>query len=500
MKDRIKRFREIIKEKKMLDAMNTIITWDMETIASPKNADLTSQIIGDISMRSYNLIVSEEMKSLLHFFNDTKSKLSKTLKKEVELLFEEMERMDIIPPKEYKEYSELVAKSHSVWSEAKSKNDFTIFKKNLEKIFDTNKKFAKYEQKLEKNKGKNVYDILLNHYEKGMDTAKLDIFFQSLKEEIVPLLKTVLNNQAKSAIKIEKVNTNTQRDFSRYVSEYLGFDFTSGAMGESEHPFTTSITKNDVRFTTKYIESDPISALFSTIHETGHGIYEQQVGDNLVDTILETGGSMGLHESQSRFYENVIGRSKSFWKGLKKSKKLYPQLDKIKIDDLYKVMNRVEKSPIRIEADELTYSLHIMVRYEIEKEMCEDKIKIENLPEIWNEKMKKYLGITTKNFSEGVLQDVHWSAGLIGYFPSYAVGSAYASQICNAMRKDLDLENLLENGQMEIIKNWLKEKIHKYGLLKDTGEIMKKVTGEELNPKYYIDYLKEKYFGIISQK
>ena len=496
MKERIRKFREIIKEKKTLDAMNTIITWDMETVASPKNAELTSQIIGDISMRSYNLIVSEEMKSLLHFFSDTKSKLNKTLKKEVELLSEEMETMEIIPPKEYREYTELVAKSHSVWLESKSKNDFSIFRKNLEKIFDINKKFAKYEQKLEKNKDKKIYDILLNHYEKGMNMAKLDIFFQSLKDEIVPLLKIVLKNQAKNNIKIEKVDKNTQRDFSRYVSEYLGFDFKSGAMGESEHPFTTSINKNDVRFTTKYIESDPISALFSTIHETGHGIYEQQIGDNLVDTILETGGSMGLHESQSRFYENVIGRSKSFWKGLKKSKKLYSQLDKIKIDDLYKLMNKVERSPVRIEADELTYPLHIMVRYEIEKEICEDKINIKNLPEIWNEKMKKYLGIIPKNLSQGVLQDVHWSAGLIGYFPSYAIGSAYASQICNAMRKDLDLESLLENGQLDIIQNWLKEKIHKYGLLKDTGEIIKKVTGEELNPKYYIDYLKEKYLGL----
>jgi len=496
MKERIKRFRELIKEKKMLNAMETLIEWDLETTASPKNAELMSKIIGDISMRNYNLSTSNEMSTLLYFFKDNRNKLIKLLKREIDILSEEAERIEAIPPKEYQEYSELVAKSHSIWQEAKTKKDFGIFKKNLKKIFELNKKFAKYEQKLEKNKNKSIYDILLNHYEKDMDTEKLDIFFKGLKEEIVPLLKEVLKKQVKAKIKIEKVDINTQRDFSKYISEYLGFDFSRGTIGESEHPFTTNITKNDVRFTTKYTENDPLSALFSTIHETGHGIYEQQVGDNLVDTILETGGSMGLHESQSRFYENIIGRSKSFWKGLKKTKKLYPQLQKMDIDDLYQIINRVEKSPIRIEADELTYSLHIMIRYEIEKGICEDRINIDDLPEIWDSKMKEYFGITPKDVSQGVLQDVHWSCGLIGYFPSYAIGSAYASQIYNTMEKELHVEALLEKGELVPIKEWLQEKIHKFGLSKNTNDIMKKVTGQELNPSYYIDYLKEKYLGL----
>ena len=496
MKERIKVFRELIKEKKMLTAMETLIEWDIETTASPKNAELLSKMIGDISMRNYNLSTSDELNALLSFFMNNRTKINKTLKKEVEILTEEAERIETIPPKEYQEYSELIAKSHSVWQEAKVKKDFGIFKKNLKKIFEFTKKFAKYEQNLEKNKNKSVYDILLNHYEKGMTTEKLDIFFDGMKKEIVPLLKEVLKKQKKSDIKIEKVDINTQRDFSKYLSQYLGFDFIRGAIGESAHPFTTSINKNDVRFTTKYTESDPLSAFFSTVHETGHGIYEQQVGDNLVETILETGGSMGLHESQSRFYENIIGRNKSFWKGLKKTKKLYPQLQKINIDTLYSIINKVEKSPIRIEADELTYSLHIMVRYEIEKEICEDKIAIEDLPKIWDEKMREYLGITPKNVSQGVLQDVHWSCGLIGYFPSYALGSAYASQIYHAMKKDLNVEEILEKGELPLIQQWLENKIHKFGLSKDTNEIIKKVTGQELNPTYYIDYLKNKYLEL----
>ena len=238
----------------------------------------------------------------------------------------------------------------------------------------------------------------------------------------------------------------------------------------------------------------PFSTVFSIIHEAGHGIYEQQTADELIDTLLGTGGTMGLHESQSRFMENLVGRNINFWKPLyKKAQNFYPFLADIKFEDFMREINTVETGLIRVESDELTYSLHIMIRYEIEKMMFSENIAIDDLPKIWNEKVKEYLGIEPKNDSEGLMQDVHWYCGLVGYFPSYAIGNAYASQIYNTMKKDFDVEKALENGELKKITDWLGSKIHKYGKLKDTPEIIKEVTGEELNPKYYIEYLKEKY-------
>ena len=206
---------------------------------------------------------------------------------------------------------------------------------------------------------------------------------------------------------------------------------------------------------------------------------------------------MGLHESQSRFMENIVGRNESFWKPLyNKAQEFYPFLKDINFEEFSKQINKIEPGLIRVEADELTYSLHIMVRYEIEKMIFAGEVSIDDLPKIWNQKMVEYLGIEPKNDSEGLMQDVHWYCGLIGYFPSYAIGNAYASQIYNTMKKDFDVEKALENQELNKITDWLGEKIHKYGRLKDTSEIIKAVTGEDLNPRYYIEYLKEKYSKI----
>ncbi len=344
---------------------------------------------------------------------------------------EEIEKMKKIPAEEYEEYARITALNQGIWEEAKVKKDFSIIKDGLEKIFYYSKKFANYRKTDEKN----LYDVLLNDYEKGMTTEKLDIFFAELKKEIVPLLKKIQakKNDKKDILNVE-VEEDIQLKFGRYMAEYLGFDFERGLLDLSEHPFTLNLNKNDVRITTKNILDFPFSTVFSVIHETGHAIYEQQTADELIDTILGTGGSMGLHESQSRFMENIIGRSKYFWKALyPKAKEYYEFLENIDFEDFYKAINRVETGFIRVEADELTYSLHIMLRYEIEKLIFSEEIKMEDLPKIWNEKIEEYLGIIPENDSLGIMQDVHWYCGLVGYFPSYAIGNAYSVQIYNAM-------------------------------------------------------------------
>ena len=492
----IEKFRELVKKKNRIFANLELIQWDLETKTPIKSKPYLAELVGELSMQEYDLFTSDEFVNLVETLNKEKNNLSEIEKKEIELSMEEIEKKKKIPADEYEAYAKLTSINQGIWEEAKAKNDFSIVKDNLEKIFNYNKKFAEYRRKDEKN----LYDVLLNDYEKGMDTEKLDIFFSELKKEIVPFLKKI-QEKKKSLKEEDKLNVPVDEDiqmkFAKYLAAYVGFDFEKGLVETSEHPFTLNLNKNDVRLTTNNKRNIPFSTVFSIIHEAGHGIYEQQTADNLIDTLLGAGGSMGLHESQSRFMENIVGRNRAFWKPLyKKAMGFYPFLKDIDFEEFIKQINKIEPELIRTEADELTYSLHIMIRYEIEKMIFAGEVSIDDLPKIWNQKMIEYLGIEPKNNSEGLMQDVHWYCGLIGYFPSYAIGNAYASQIYNTMKKDFDVEKALENQELNKITDWLGKKIHKYGKLKDTPEIIKEVTGEELNPKYYIDYLKEKYSKI----
>lgn len=497
MEKRLKLFREKIKEKKLIEGALEVLQWDLETTTPKKGKEYIAGIVGYLSMKEYEIITSKEFEDCIEYLKLEKEKLNEIERKEVEELAEDIEKMKKIPPQEYQDYSELVARTQGVWEEAKAENCYEKYKENLRKIFEYTIKFANYHRKDEKN----LYDVIIQEYEKGMSVEKLDEFFMALKTEIVPLLKKIKEMGNPDKKLLQRVDISNQKRFNKFIGEYLGFDFERGVGAESEHPFTMNITKNDVRLTTKYIEDNPMSAVFSTIHETGHGIYEQQIGDNLQGTILGTGGSMGIHESQSRFYENIIGRDIHFWKGIyEKAREEFTFLKDISLEEFYREINLVEPSLIRVEADELTYSLHIMVRYEIEKGIVDGSITVDNLPEVWNSKMKEYLGVIPETDSDGVMQDVHWAAGLVGYFPSYALGSAYSAQIFNSMKKDINIDEVLERGEMNRVREWLGEKIHRYGKLKETPEIIKEITGEELNPKYYIDYLKEKYSRIYGIK
>ncbi len=483
-----KEFRELITEKKQLDSLLALLQWDLETKTPIKGVKNISKLIGEISLKSYNLTTSERMINLIKSLKK-KSNLSEIIKKEIEILEKEIEKIKVIPADEYQTYSELTAEAQSVWEKAKNENNYKLFEPYLKKIFDYNKKFIEY-----RGIKNDIYSAILDDYENGMNTEKLDKIFLELKNEIVPLLKKITEKNSQN----QKLNffakKEKQKNFSRELLGYLGFDFERGLLDESEHPFTLTVNRDDIRLTTKYIEDLPFSSIFSTIHEGGHGIYEQGIGTELSNTLLDDGISMGIHESQSRFYENIIGRNKKFWKNfLQKSKYKYDVLNDIDIDKFYKEINHVAPSPIRIEADELTYSLHIIIRYEIEKGVLNGEFNFEDIVTIWNNKTKEYLGIEVKNDQEGILQDVHWSCGLIGYFPSYALGNLYSSQIFNSLKRDLNFEKILENGEMEKIREWLKDKIYKYGKLKNPNDLIYEISNEELNSKYYIDYLKQKY-------
>ncbi|MGM0495516.1 MAG: carboxypeptidase M32 [Bacillota bacterium] len=492
-----KRFREIIKKMKAYRYALSLIGWDSNTEA-PRNAfKRRSKMTAYLSKELFKLQTSKEYQDIVYNLYDKYDELDDLLQREIKKAKRNLEKIINIPEEEFLEYTKLINDSQIIWEDAKANNDFESFKGNLEKIVEYNKKFALYYDKLA-----NPYDTLLEDFEEGMTTKEYDFFFESLKHDLVPFVKEILKKTNNDYDELRSANfpKSGQKQFSEYLLEVFDFNKKSGLIKESVHPFTWNTSPEDVRFTTKYMENYIFSSIYSTIHELGHATYEQQISTSYDDTLLNGGTSMGIHESQSRFYENNIGRSLAFWEThFDKFKEIFPdQVKDYKPIDMFKASNNVEASLIRIEADELTYPLHIMVRYDIERMLFNNEIEVKDLPKVWNDKIEEYLSVRPKNDTEGVLQDVHWSSGMLGYFPTYALGSAYSAQIYYQMKKELDIDKLIKTNKINEINKWLKDKLHKYGSSKTPKELMELITKEKFNPKYYIQYLKEKYSKIYN--
>lgn len=468
-----------------------LFEWDNETLAPKEAGPYTSRMIGTLSGEYFKVVTDEEVKRLVKECRDDDS-LSEVEAAIVRELAEEVEQLDCIPANEYREFAELCSESTRIWAQARKDKDFEAFAPTLKKVVEYQKKFASYRAK----EGQKLYNVMLDTYEKGFDMETLDRFFDTLKEQLVPFLKKLMESGVvvDDSFLTGDFSEEKQEEIGRFFAEYVGFDFNKGVMAVSAHPFTTNLHNHDVRITTAY-DDRVDDSIFSVIHESGHGIYEMGIPDELTQTLVGQGASMGMHESQSRFFENIIGRNKAFWEPVYgKLQETFPeQLGQVALDDFVKAINKVQPSLIRTQADELTYSLHVLIRYEIEKLLIEEDLDVEKLPEIWADKYEEYLGVRPKDVSEGVLQDIHWSQGSFGYFPSYALGSAFGAQLYAYMRKQMDFEGLLRNGDITTIREFLRENVHRYGKLKNSRQILKDVTGEDFNPQYYIDYLKEKY-------
>lgn len=488
----VKKFNELVAKQKAYMYVLTLAGWDSATEA-PKGAFARrAEMLGVISGELFNLQTNQEYQDVVNGLFKMLDELDDITRREIKKAKKNLDKIIKIPKDEFVEYNKLIGLSQREWEDAKQNNDYESFKGNLDKIFNFNKKFVAYYEIDD-----HPYNILLDDYEEGMSMTEYDNFFNLLKEELVPFVKEVLNcgKVLNDAFITDFYPKEKQKEFAEYLMDVLSFDKSSGLMKESVHPFTWNTHSTDVRFTTRYLENFMFSSIFAAIHELGHATYEQQIDSKWDDTLLNGGTSMGIHESQSRFYENNIGRSIEFWEAhYPKLKEIFPkQLKNVSLDDFHRGVNKVEASFIRVEADELTYSMHIMVRYEIEKMIMSNEVTIDELPKLWNDKMVEYLGIEPKDYTDGVLQDVHWSAGLIGYFPTYALGSAYSAQFYYTMIKEIDVEGLVKDNNIKVINEWLKEKIHNFGSSKTPKELLLDVTGEEFNPKYYIRYLKEKY-------
>ena len=447
-------------------AMNTamaLFEWDTETLAPKAAVDQTAKVLGVLAGESYNAVMNDEVKDIVYRLSKDVEEgkdegLSEVEKGIVKQLKKDYEMLEKIPANEYQAFSELQAVGASRWAEAKKADDFDKFLPTLKSLIEYSRKFAGYRVK----PGEKPYDVLLNDYEEGFNQEILDKFFGKLKEAIVPLLKKIKEKpQVEYEFLFKDYPVDKQREFSRFLAEYVGFTPEKGVIAESEHPFTNSLHNKDV----------------------------------ITQTIVGEGSSMGLHESQSRFCENIIGRSKAFWEPIYgKLVATFPeQLKDVDLDKFITAINRTEPGLIRTEADELTYSLHVLVRYEVEKKIFNEDYPVEKLPELWNDLYEEYLGIRPDTYKDGILQDVHWSGGSFGYFSSYALGNAIGAELYHQMKKELDFDGLLRRGEVSKIMDWLKEKVHKYGKLKNTNEILLLATGEEFNADYYIDYLTEKF-------
>lgn len=487
----IEKLQELDEKLSALNYAQVLISWDAQTLAPKKSVKGRATALEGLSTYYYDTLISEEMKSVLNELEGEIEKLSEIDAAKVRVLKTEYDKLAKVPAKEYSAYNALITESSSAWEAANADNNFDTFAPYLEKVIEYNKKYIEY-----RDKGGHPYNTLLDDYEKDLTVETVDNFFNDLRKVLISLVKEIQKKpQVKLDFKGQKFEKTKQEEFSKFIMERLGFRMDCGVLSQSVHPFTNILSRDDVRITTHYYEDDFKSALLSTIHETGHAIFEQNIDPAYGLSIIATGTSMGIHESQSRLFENNFGRSYPFWQHYyDKLKGTFPeQLNQVQLDTFYKGINYVEASLIRTEADEVTYPLHVMVRYEIEKMIFENKVKVKELPELWREKYKEYLGICADKDSEGVLQDVHWSEGLFGYFPSYALGSAYSAQFENAMSKTINVQEKLQNGDFKDIVHWLNENIHRFGRTKTPNQILLDATGELFNPKYYIEYLTNKF-------
>ncbi|HBY19850.1 MAG TPA: carboxypeptidase M32, partial [Clostridiales bacterium] len=487
-----KGFEELLEKMNAIEQAVALMYCDSSTIEPKKAGEETSKVIAILQTEFFKSLVSEQMKQYLEVLKNNIDEMDEITKKVIKRINKEYEKYAKIPSTEYREYRELTAKSEKAWADAKENSDYNLAKPYLEKIFEYNKRFVKY-----RGYEGHPYNTLLDDYEPDSTVEKLDGVFDGLKIKLVTLIRKIQasNKQINTKFTEGHYDIEKQRQLSKYVLEIIGYDFDAGVVTESAHPYTMDINKNNVRIASRFFENEITAGLYASIHEGGHARYEQNVDDAISKTALRGGVIMAIHESQARMYENMFGRDINFIKFIfPKLQELFPkQIENISAEEIYESVNQVKATFIRIESDELTYSLHIMLRYELERMVLEEKIGVEDLNNIWNQKMEEYLGIIPPNDKLGVLQDVHWYDGSIGYFPSYLLGNIIAAQLVNTMSKEIDIEESLLQGDFSKINEWLKENVHQYGKSKTPEEIIKDSTGEGINPKYYVEYLEKKY-------
>jgi len=501
-----KKLLEKVKDMFILQSATSIIHWDMETMMPPRAIKLRSQQLALLSRIEHKTSTNPEIGKLLEEImkHSEYDRLNTVQKRNVYLIKKNYDEQTKLPEDLVAETAKQEAITVDVWKKAKATKDFSMFKPELEKLVDLKKKAA--EILMEVKETATPYDALVDIFEPKMTSETINKIFGELREGLTSLIRKCETSPKQpdvSAFK-RRVPIDVQRKISKTIAEFVGYDIESrearGRIDETEHPFTSGYY-DDVRVTTHYYEENFTSAIFSALHECGHAIYDQNLNLEWMFQPVGTPCSIGFHESQSRFVENIMGRSREFWfYFLPKLKELTGNvLSNVDLDTFVQAVNQVRPSKIRVEADEVTYGLHIIIRFNLEQDLFADKIMVTELPEIWNQSYKDYLGVDIENDSEGVMQDTHWASGSYGYFPSYTLGNIYSGQILAAMEKDLpEWKNQIAQGNFLDTKRWLIKNVHSYGNLYDPSDLIKKITGEEINVKPYLNYLNQKYAKLYS--
>ena len=466
---------------------------DSVTVAPKDTAEGRGVALGILAGEEHKLMTGPELSEALACLEEHKGELDTLHARQVEELSRSVGKLKRVPAEEYMAYAQLTNEASDVWHKAKETSDFELFRPCLEKLVAFNRKFAGYY-----DPDKAPYDALLDNYERGLNTAYLDQFFDVLRQRLVPLIQAVGKKPQPDVSFLHKhYPAQQQRAFSDYLMEVMGLDRAHCTIGETEHPFTLEFNNKDVRITTNYREDDVSGSMYSVIHEGGHALYERGICDEVQYTCLAGGTSMSVHESQSRFYENIIGRSRPFIEAIyPQVQAFFPQqLAGVTAEAFWRAVNMAQPSLIRTEADELTYCLHVMIRYEIEKQLIGGTLEVKDVPGVWNSMYKEYLGVDVPDDKHGCLQDSHWSGGSFGYFPSYALGSAYGAQMLANMEKDIDVWGPVGRGDLSQVTGWLREKIHKYGSILTPAQVLERACGQ-FDPTYYTDYLTKKYSAL----
>jgi carboxypeptidase Taq len=490
----LKRLRDITN----LNRAGAILDWDQQTQMPPGGDEARASQLATLARISHEMFTSEQTARLLE---EVAQELAGAAYDSDEASMVRVTQLDYedavkLPADYVAAVSEATSLAHSVWAKARQDNRFQSFQGSLQKITDLMIEGTEYLGYPDQ-----PYDALLDRYERGVTTAQVKQIFDAHKPQLVALIAGIKEhaNRVDDAILHQPFDIDKQRDFALDIVKGFGFDFNRGRQDLSVHPFCTHFARGDVRITTRFLKDFLNPALFGMMHEAGHGMYEQGVAPSLDGTPLGGGTSLGVHESQSRMWENIVGRSKPFWNwALPKLKTIFPaQLGNVDLDTFYKAINIVKPSFIRVEADEATYNLHIMLRFELESELVAGKIKVADLPEEWNDRFETFFGITPSSDSQGVLQDIHWSMGLVGYFPTYALGNLLSAQYYKKAIQDRpSIPDDIANGKFDTLLGWLNENIHQHGRKFNADELTRRITGESIQSRDYIAYLQGKYSEI----
>jgi carboxypeptidase Taq len=496
----VQKLLDLYKEIHLLGKVSALAHWDLEVNLPPKAGEERSQQLAHLTKLRSQIWQGREFKSLLAEANKRTAKLNKFEKAVIRNLNDTAKFYHRVPQEIIVQESKITSQAFLAWKKAKEENRFSDFLPHLKKVIRLQRTIADH-----LGYKKNPYDALLDLYEQGTTYAFYAKIFAKLQPELTALVGQIKKSKkyrrqvrTKKSQEEKSYPQQDQEQVAKFIMRKFGYDLAAGRLDIAPHPFETKLARHDVRITTRYHANDFLDSLTGVMHETGHALYEQGVNEEYTATPLQSGVSLGIHESQSRFWENQVGRSHEFAGFIAPVLQAFyhDQLGEASLDELTTLFNQVEPGFIRVEADEVTYNLHVILRFEIENDLINGRLKPEDLPKAWNRKMKQYLGVSPETDREGVLQDIHWSNGMFGYFPTYTLGNLYAAQFTAALKKELNFEDLVAKGEFGTILSWLRDNVHQHGSLYWPKELVKQVTRQGLSSRFFLKYLKDKYSQI----